>query len=64
MERLRGILKYIINCAFYLAHYYAYFHKYDDAKKYRYLSVINNLYSLINHLNCFPMSNYKKYALP
>ena len=44
--------------------YYAYFHKYDDAKKYRYLSVINNLYSLINHLYCFPMSYYKKYALP
>ena len=37
-----GILKYIINYALYLTHYYAYFHKYDDDNKCRYLSVTNN----------------------
>ena len=28
-----GLLKFIINYAFYLAHYYAYVHINDDAKK-------------------------------
>ena len=29
----RGMLKYLINYALYFAHYEAYFHKNDDAKK-------------------------------
>ena len=37
-----GMLKYIINYAFYLARYDAYFHINDDAKKCRYLSITNN----------------------
>ena len=37
-----GMLKYIIYYALYLAHFDAYFHINDDAKKYRYLSVINS----------------------
>ena len=36
------MLKYIINYAFYLARYDAYFHINDDAKKCRYHSVTNN----------------------
>ena len=60
-----GMLKYIINCAFYLARYDAYFHINDDAKKCRYVSVTNNLiYCLIIYLNWFHMKQYKKYALP
>ena len=37
-----GMLNYIINYAFYLARYDAYFHINDDARKCRYLSVTNN----------------------
>ena len=33
------MIKYIVNSALYLAHYDAYFHINDDAKKCRYLSV-------------------------
>ena len=36
------MLKYIINYALYLAHYRAYFHINDDAKKCRYLNLTNN----------------------
>ena len=35
-------LNYIINYAFYLVRYDAYFHINDDARKCRYLSVTNN----------------------
>ena len=50
-----GMLKYIINCAFYLARYDAYFHINGDAKKCRYLSVTynfifsHNLFKLLSH---------------
>ena len=50
-----GMLKYIINYAFYLARYGAYFHINDDAKKRRYCSVTNNfifshnLFKLLSH---------------
>ena len=41
-------VKYIINYTLYLAHYDAYFHINDDAKKCRYLSITNkDLYSFI-----------------
>ena len=53
----RGMLKYIISYAFYLARYDAYFHINDDAKKCRYLSVTNTvivcsliiLFKLLSH---------------
>ena len=44
----RGMLKYLINYALYLAHYDAYFHINDDAKECRYLRVINNFIFLYN----------------
>ena len=54
-----GMLKYIIYCALYLAHYDAYFQINDDAMKCRYLSVTNNF--IFPHLcrTCF-----KYYLLP
>ena len=50
-----GMLKYIINFAFYLARYDAYFHINYDAKKCRYGCVSNNfifshnLFKLLSH---------------
>ena len=46
-----GMLKYINNYALYLAHYDAYFHIYDDAKKCRDLSVLNNFIFSLNSFN-------------
>ena len=49
------MLKYMINYAFYLARYDAYFHINDDARKCRYLSVTHNfifsqnLFKLLSH---------------
>ena len=51
-----GMLKYIIDCGLYLAHYDAYFQINDDAKKCRYLSVTNNfIFSYI----LFKLLSYK-----
>ena len=65
MEDYWGILKYIITSALYLAHYYAQFHKTDDAKKCRYLNITNNFifsynsFKLLSHEvleeECFAM---------
>ena len=51
MEGLWGMLNYTINYALYLAHYDAYFHINDDAKKCKYLSVTNDL--------IFPHNSFK-----
>ena len=56
----RGMLKYIIKYAWYLAHLDACFHINDDAKKCRYLSVTNNF---IFFHNSFKLLS-QKYALP
>ena len=59
-----GMLQYMINYALYLAHYDAYFHINDDARKRRYLVSQMLLYSLIIYLNCSHIKYNKKYALP
>ena len=68
-----GMLKYKINYALYLAHYDAYFHINDDAKKCRYLSVTNNYifsyisFKLLSHEvlleECFAMDTLIKLFL-
>ena len=60
----RGMLKYMINYALYLAHDDAYFHINDDAKKYRYFVSQIILYSVIIHLNCSNIKYCRMYALP
>ena len=52
----KGKLKYVINYALYSAHYDAYFHVNDDAKKCRYLRVTNNF---IFYCNSFKLPLYK-----
>ena len=60
----RGMLKYMINYALYLAHYDAYFHTYDDATQFRYIVSQVVLYSFIIHLNSPHIKCCKKYTLP
>ena len=59
------MLEYLINYALHLAHYDAYFHINDDAKRGRYLGVTNNFIFSRNSFikNCSYMKNHKKYAL-
>ena len=59
-----GMLQYMINFALYLAHYDAYFHINDDARKRRYLVSQILLYSFTIYLSCSHIKYIKKYALP
>ena len=56
--------KYFINYTLYLAHYDAYFHINDEAKKCRYLSVTNKFILFHNSFKLLSYRHCKKYALP
>ena len=63
-KKTRALWNYIINYALHLAHYRAYFHINDDAKKCRYLSVTNNFIFPHNLFKWLSYEDCKKYALP
>ena len=48
------MIKYIIHYTLYVAHYDAYFHINDDAKKCRYLSVTNKFIFFLNSFKLLP----------